>query len=262
MTPSPYQKQIFTAVETTTHSLSIQAVAGSGKTTTLVEIASRLPRHQTNIFLAFNAKIASELETRLPYFCKASTFHSFCKQQLGKIRVEPKKLLKLHGEYNYDLFQAVGLVKANMTKLSDAKDKDFVSYIVANADVDKVSVEAVQQLLLDSLSNRKTMDFDDMLCFALDADFPVVHNLCIDEAQDLSPVQHAILKRIAPKRLIAVGDPAQAIYGFRGALSSSMEELEITFNLVRYPLSICYRCSRAVVEHANKELNHHRFQCK
>ncbi len=45
-------------------------------------------------------------------------------------------------------------------------------------------------------------------------------------AQDLDPCQHALVKRIVGGgRLVVVGDPHQAIYSFRGALTSSMETM-------------------------------------
>lgn len=251
MTPSPYQQEIYSALPFHPRGFTIRAVAGSGKTTTLIELSKQLPRHQTNVFLAFNVKIAKELEVRLPYWCKASTFHSFCKQQL-KARVAPKKLSNFHAQFSFELFQAVGLAKANLTSLAPQP----LSFYAAICDVGDFDVDPaeVKQLTEQSLADRKVMDFDDMLCFALEANFPKVHTLCVDEAQDLSPVQHAIINRIAPDCLIAVGDPAQSIYGFRGALSSSMEAMEEDFDLPTFPLSICYRCSTAVVEHANKQL--------
>lgn len=51
-------------------------------------------------------------------------------------------------------------------------------------------------------------------------------------------------------RIIAVGDRNQAIYGFRGAHHGSMDELKDRFHCVELPLSISYRCPRAVVERA------------
>jgi superfamily I DNA/RNA helicase len=51
-------------------------------------------------------------------------------------------------------------------------------------------------------------------------------------------------------RLMAIGDPAQSIYAFRGADARSFESVGRMFDCAQVPLSICYRCSRAVVGHA------------
>ena len=41
--------------------------------------------------------------------------------------------------------------------------------------------------------------------------------LLIDEAQDLNPVQYAIIRNTPVDQMLLVGDPQQSIYGFRGA---------------------------------------------
>lgn len=53
-------------------------------------------------------------------------------------------------------------------------------------------------------------------------------------------------------RIIAVGDRSQAIYGFRGAHSASMDEIEKRFQCRTLPLSVSYRCPQAVVMKARE----------
>lgn len=57
-----------------------------------------------------------------------------------------------------------------------------------------------------------------------------------------------------PGRLIAVGDPFQSIYGFRGADADAMERLREEFQCETLPLSVSWRCSKRVVEEARKIL--------
>ena len=57
-------------------------------------------------------------------------------------------------------------------------------------------------------------------------------------------------------RLIAVGDPAQAIYGFRGADSNSIDMIVSEFGCTRLPLTVSYRCPKNVVQHARKWVGH------
>lgn len=77
--PTPQQAAIYAAV-TNPHggNLIVDAKAGSGKTTVLVEAAGRLSPADRVIFLAFNKVIADELRARLPAYVTASTFHSAC----------------------------------------------------------------------------------------------------------------------------------------------------------------------------------------
>jgi superfamily I DNA/RNA helicase len=53
-------------------------------------------------------------------------------------------------------------------------------------------------------------------------------------------------------RFVAVGDPHQAIYGFRGANSDALDKIVARFACRTLPLSVSYRCSKAVVAEAQK----------
>lgn len=63
------------------------------------------------------------------------------------------------------------------------------------------------------------LDFTDMLAHALFLPSPERELMVVDEAQDLSPLQIALVRRWASKcaRLTWVGDPDQGIYAFSGA---------------------------------------------
>lgn len=53
-------------------------------------------------------------------------------------------------------------------------------------------------------------------------------------------------------RIIFVGDEKQAIYGFAGADSDSVARIKSEFNCEVMPLSVTYRCPKAIVAEANK----------
>jgi superfamily I DNA/RNA helicase len=77
----------------------------------------------------------------------------------------------------------------------------------------------------------------------------------IDECQDLNACQRELMKKaIKPDtgRFIAVGDPAQAIYGFAGADSDSFQKLIDIPNTITLPLSVCYRCGSDIIDYAKK----------
>jgi superfamily I DNA/RNA helicase len=100
------------------------------------------------------------------------------------------------------------------------------------------------------------IDFDDMLYFAaiMNAPLDKYSHVFLDEAQDTNKVQRVLLARMtsATSRIIAVGDPFQAIYGFRGADSSAMDNIKEEFGCVTFPLSISYRCPRKVIAMAQR----------
>ena len=78
----------------------------------------------------------------------------------------------------------------------------------------------------------------------------------IDESQDTDPRQFAIFQRIFlaaghPRRLVLVGDPKQAIYGFRGAdLSTYLGARDAADT--GYTLTHTHRAPRALVETINR----------
>ena len=114
-----------------------------------------------------------------------------------------------------------------------------------------------------SLEWKDEIDFDDMLLHPVVHDYPFreFDNVICDEAQDLSSLQHEILRRSVVKggRVIAVGDTHQAIYGFRGADSGSMGNLKEVFDMRSLDLNVSYRCSKAIAELARDYVPH--FEC-
>ena len=84
------------------------------------------------------------------------------------------------------------------------------------------------------MREQQAMDYDDQMVYAyrILRKYPqilsVVQNtypyICVDEAQDTSKIQHAIISLIAGKKgnLFMVGDEDQSIYGFRAAYPEAL----------------------------------------
>lgn len=93
--PSHYQLAIFDAVKSSRHPLVIEATAGSGKTSTLVELCRQLAPRRC-LVVAFNKAVAETLATRLPPNAKARTLHSFglaaWRRQRPDVVVNPRKI--------------------------------------------------------------------------------------------------------------------------------------------------------------------------
>jgi DNA helicase-2/ATP-dependent DNA helicase PcrA len=73
---SPAQLRVFDWIENGSGNAIIKAVAGSGKTTTIVEAGKRIPAGKRVLYLAFNVSIAAELKGRIAAGHEAKTFHS------------------------------------------------------------------------------------------------------------------------------------------------------------------------------------------
>jgi superfamily I DNA/RNA helicase len=90
--------------------------------------------------------------------------------------------------------------------------------------------------------------------------FPRYNLTLVDEAQDLSALNHATLRKmVGQRRLIAVGDQCQAIYGFRGAHEDGMNKLRNDFDMREMVLSISFRCPTSIVEHVRWRAPHMRW---
>ena len=117
-------------------------------------------------------------------------------------------------------------------------------------------VDLARQLLGWSNEAARTgwLDFDDQLYLVCLWKLRLWQNHIVvaDEAQDTNPVRRAIL-HLALKdggRLYAVGDPNQSIYGFTGASTDALDLIAKEFNTATLPLTVSYRCARAIVERA------------
>jgi superfamily I DNA/RNA helicase len=272
---STYQQAIFDFVETGTGNAVVEAVAGSGKTTTIVEALSRVKG--TSIFLAFNKSIAEELKTR---GVNARTFHSLTyspvTRAVGARSVDSTKLrgiiednlgdadVKIYGSF---IARLVGLARqAGVGCLVEDSEQvwvDLADHHDLELDADGADFSrgvALARRLLQASNESASCDFDDLLYLAVKngVTLPKFDFVFVDEAQDTNAIQRAILRKIshADTRIVAVGDPAQAIYGFRGADSESLNLIKTEFNAISLPLTVSYRCPTSVVEHARQWVSH------
>jgi superfamily I DNA/RNA helicase len=80
----------------------------------------------------------------------------------------------------------------------------------------------------------------------------------LDEAQDTNATRRELaLRMLKPTaRLVAVGDRRQGIYGFQGADSNAMDLIKTATNAIDLPLTISYRCPKAVVAYAQQWVSH------
>jgi superfamily I DNA/RNA helicase len=102
----------------------------------------------------------------------------------------------------------------------------------------------------------KAIDFTDMVWApsALNLHGDKFDWVLVDEAQDLNAAQFDIALRLLKPdgRMLVVGDPQQAIYGFAGADTDSFWNIQRRLGAKVLPLSICYRCPRSHVELAQE----------
>lgn len=284
-TPTEEQSNIVSAVKNTEDNILVQALAGAAKTSTLELIAHAIPEVQI-LCLSFNKKIAVEMEARMPPNCKVMTLnslgHRVWSESIGRrrLRIDSSKIYALTKEYIerlasdergplYDnmgeLMKLVsfgkqcGYVPNNFSTplpfkprplMDDSEFFEHIDHELSDAEMDliiHVTNTSIKLALEDAL-----LDYDDQIFMPtiFPATFPRYPLILVDEAQDLSALNHAMLRKLVKKRLIAVGDSNQAIYGFRGAHENSMNLLRNAFSMTTFTLSISFRCARKIVEAA------------
>lgn len=115
-------------------------------------------------------------------------------------------------------------------------DEEILRLLPMDMGADKrVSIWPVYEAYQKELTEHQPpeMDFDDMLIHALEVlDNPTMQAfwqrkypyVCVDEAQDTSLLQHAIVQKLhrTGDSLFMVGDDDQSIYAFRGAMPEAM----------------------------------------
>ena len=286
---SKYQNQIFEyATNEMNGSFVVQAVAGSGKTTTSIECAKRIVASNPKLrvlFLAFNKSIVEELKSRLTDFqsIRCCTLHSMGLSVLGKVKINvndnkyknwfTSKYIKYVDKeleeskkwaYIYNCTELHRLCRLNL--ISD-KDYDGINEVMNRHSIFPVAneVSAVSKalsissnLMLFRSKNGYEIDYTDMITLPLAEGFrkliPKYDIVFIDEAQDLSKAQQGLmLECVKPKngKFIAVGDPAQSIVGFAGAMCDSFEILSKKAGKV-LPLSVNYRCGKNIITAAQE----------
>jgi F-box protein, helicase, 18 len=256
------------AIINSTGNIKINAVAGSGKTTTLIEYAATRPKDSKILYLAFNRSVKTEAQRKFTekglLNVKVETAHSLAYKRIVylhdyKVRPQGYKTyeiaellgLKGNGEKHAEFIVANHISKfityfcnSEKPKVQDLNYLDVVSDNKAKAFVKTFYdyIENQTRLLLNKMDKGEieiTHDFYlkkfQMLNPELYYDY-----ILFDEGQDASSAMLDIfLKQKAVK--VIVGDTHQQIYSWRYAVNS----LEKT-DFKTYHLSTSFRFSQDI----------------
>lgn len=293
LVPTAEQSAIIEAAKSTKDSILISALAGAAKTSTLEMICQALPV-QPILCLAFNKRIAEEMKTRLPSHVTVKTMNALghgiwaaaCARRLTVDTRKSYMLLKSKVDAlpRPQRMEAYDTFSETLKAIGKAKVSGYVPEGVyphakrlvgspagANRHVEsspswyeddgeEINWELVDSVLTDSirLAYEGQIDFDDQIYMPtlFGGTFPRFPLVLVDEAQDLSSLNHAMLEKLVTARLIAVGDPYQSIYAFRGAVISGMDSLQARHSMTSMTLSTSFRCPRAIVRLAQSRAPH------
>ncbi len=277
-----YQSAIFDCYNNTNQNILVRASAGTGKTTTLLELLKLTPKHKKVVFVAFNKSIADEIRIKVNNpRVEVATIHSIA-----------YKILRKNIAANFKLTEAKSFILAknivDQTKFKTKKEMNFYIYQVAklydfcrlnlvkdSEEIEKIAVEYGISILNGEIedcfklmgeaskynkSNHKEfmLDFTDMIWLTYtqvkEEDYLKFDVILVDETQDVNPLQRHFIERMGKKntRFVHVGDDRQAIYQFMGSNLKSFQDIQNKENTITLPLSVSYRCGKKIVEEANK----------
>lgn len=284
---SPYQQDIFDWFAHGYGNLVVRARAGTGKTTTILR-GIQLAPEDSILLCAFNKRIQEELANRLECDkARAQTLNSVGYRTLlrsGLSRAWTRMGEKSWDRENWLATQVTGgmpygakrLVAKLVTKAREihplvhtydkpqitlcqlAVDFDILpdpGSFLPLADIANATLRAMD-IAADQEPSESGIDFADQLFLPLRkqllrAEYDMV---VVDEAQDMTAAQLMMARAVCHPygRFVIVGDDRQAIYGFRGADSDSLDRLKKELDAEELPLSKTYRCPKRVVALAQK----------
>ncbi|MGZ4765792.1 MAG: UvrD-helicase domain-containing protein [Ilumatobacteraceae bacterium] len=276
------------AVETDAQPLAIVAAAGSGKTMVLTRrIAYRIEQGQADprhvVALTFTRDAAGELRRRLRRLdvhesIEAGTFHSIAlrllrdraitrNESMPALAPDRQRLVReCLKELRIELDPYPAMTDIDWARARCIEPADYEREVRAARRRSALPPRRFSELAAayERLKRRRSVvDFDDLLDLNLraietDAAFRALvrwrfRHFVVDEAQDLNPLQHALLEAWRGGRpdICLVGDPRQAIYGWNGSDHTTMTEVERAYpGVTVVSLETNYRCSPQVVSAA------------
>lgn len=280
--PSKYQSAIYDFVEHGVGNLVVEAAAGAGKTTTLLEILKLLPSDKKILFCAFNKDIVKEIQKRVnkeQTNIDIRTVHSLGLKMLQRNFCD-KKIEINEDKYKQFIVNNIDEISNIDVKSLKYRDKqkyidnlcklsDFSRYNLCETYndilkiVDRYGIDIIAdeiEATVDILDWGKTfideVDYTDMIWLpnvlflkplGLQYDY-----ILGDEVQDFSICQRELLLKCRKinTRMFMLGDKNQCLYSFASADPESFDVLKSLPNTNSLPLSISYRCPKNIVKFA------------
>jgi len=262
--------------------LIVRARAGTGKTTVIIEGIKRAPERSI-LICAFSKIIQEELLSRIGKdysYIEAKTLHAVGYACVRRFRERIK--VQFNDERAVKLTDAVcgnrapDAIKRLVTKLH-TKGREIAPHAIklgdltniqitfdcepdeqwalSGFDAEYVELKALEAMeLAANIQSGETIDGSDMIFLPvrngwLTGQFDLV---VVDECQDMTTAQLEIAQGVLNKngRIALVGDDKQAIFGFRGADSGSLDRLKSELLAQELGLTTTYRCGKTIVRMA------------
>jgi len=272
--PSSFQEAVYDNIANGVGHTAINAVAGSGKTFTIVTGLQYVPKGCSIIFMAFANSNTDDLKKKAPQGVEVRGLHSYGagtinSSSLGRLPLNKFRVSDMARKLSPEFNKNRDLINDIVDCVSKAKGALAGDEAGIDAIIDQFGYDSAQNgaragfianvlKLLEQCTGTEDgcIDYDDMiwLTIVLNLRQRQFDRVFIDEVQDLNAAQIELtLRAVKPGgRICAVGDPRQAIYAFRGADKNAFANVVSRLNATSLPLSVCYRCCAAVVHEAQE----------
>jgi len=267
---SEYQRNIFADIANGSGNTQVDALAGTGKTSTIVEGFHYVPTFKRSLMCAFNKSIQTELESRAPAEVTVKTLHALgyaaCRRSFPKLGAPDNNKLgayvkaekgnegetyELRSFLSKTISLSKGYLASTPKQIDEVMDRHEIDTCGESRDA---FIASALKIMEATKKDTNRIDFDDMIWLpnVLGLRLDKHDFVFIDEAQDLNLAQiNLALNSVnSSGRIISVGDEHQAIYGFRGADSNAIQNIVTRLNSKRMPLSVTYRCAKSIVDMA------------
>jgi len=244
-TKLPFTPEQQDVLDSTEQSILVNAVAGSGKTSVLMELATR---YSNGLYLAFNKAIVTDVVKKLPNGWSCKTFNSFGLRLIYEntkgTKVDFNKYSKMFGNS-----PSIRLAQNHMVLGGNASHESWKA-TATRFTISASHIPEAMQMLKQGLADTETVSGDEMLEYPIQNGWQSEHYdiVLVDECQDLNPQQIKFLSCIPTDRIVFVGDLNQAIYGFRGSDPLAIEFLRKQYGTVDYPMNQSFRCPVEILD--------------
>ena len=265
--------------------LLILAGPGTGKTRTLTARIAYLIQNRGiepgNILaLTFTNKAAAEMRSRLqsqlsaPRGLEEIHLHTFHALGLSILKTHARCTGRNSGFSLIDENDRLAVVRSLPGMLKDAVRSvcNEISSLKRNITTpDEISDPEIQRVFEqyeEYLRRQDLFDLDDLIqksvsIFLSEAEVLAEYRrlfqwILVDEYQDINLAQYRLIRLLAPEghsNLFAIGDPNQAIYGFRGADVGFINQFLSDYPTAKlFNLSHSYRCSDTILQASHQVL--------
>lgn len=257
MKPTSEQQAVIDCDE---NQVLVVAGPGSGKTTTIVEryvqrVKAKKERPSTTVMITFTVAMAQSLKRKIedagvtaPRY--VGTLHGFAYKVLGMDSTQPPDII--------DDAEREELVKALAVRHQIKKPpvSAILEAVVKPQGIKRYGQDAkvLRKLYEKELASQGLIDYDLIIPTALgvvNGRRMDIETLYVDEFQDTNPIDLEFYRALRPTTFVAIGDPDQAIYSFRGATDLALRTVAGEAQTKILPMTVSFRTPEKVARAAN-----------